>query len=602
MKSLPPKSDTDTASDDPASEGPMDLRSLMEGGVADRQQPKPQMPTDFETLKAEAFTSRGRLQKRTVTDALVDGITPIMIFVMVYSVIAFLLDVRFVYLSLQNVDWLARLYENTIRAVALCLVVGVVALNRLVARDGRDESILYIVGLVMATGLFTLSTTEQVGSVANNFMNEPYLATLFNITVVALIWWIANRLTHECCVDANPTAGEIGILTGTARRVHNAITKQPLHTGARTKDEPYILKMELEAYDPAEWKKREKPKAAAGAATKRLPKRHPGISVFYTSIPAMAIFATGQWVLRNGDIDLAFRANVCLLGYTVSALSLLMLSSLGGLREYFRERNVRIPPDIGPFWIGLGYAMVAFVIIGALTMPSPRAPAPRGLISLSSGYQARLAQEHTERAATQAGSLAEAMEIRYPQLIRYLGILETVVLIIMGLICAYVALRLLGAGALALSGKRGRVPRALARFFAALDRLLQRLLRLPSLPGLATPRRVSPNVALSSKFVSPLGDPVLSKELSPKGVIEYCYTAMCALAEDLAVPRRPDQTPFEFIESFPRALEGLREDAIRLTNLYVVSAYSNIELDERTLDTVRSFWRSYATVRDTVIR
>jgi hypothetical protein len=127
-------------------------------------------------------------------------------------------------------------------------------------------------------------------------------------------------------------------------------------------------------------------------------------------------------------------------------------------------------------------------------------------------------------------------------------------------------------------------------------------LRLPSLPGLATPRRVSPNVALSTKFVSPLGDPVLSKELSPKGVIEYCYTAMCALAEDLAVPRRPDQTPFEFIESFPRALEGLREDAVKLTNLYVVSAYSNIDLDERTLDTVRSFWRSYATVRDTVIR
>ena len=602
MRSLPPKSDTDGAPADPSSEGATDLRALMEGGLADRQQPRPQMPTDFKALQAEAFTSRGRLQRRTITDMLVDGLTPIMIFVMVYSVIAFLLDVRFVYLSLQNVDWLAGLYETTLRIVALSLVVGVVALNRLIVRDGRDESILYIFGLVMAAGLYTLATTEQIGSVANNFMNRPFLATLFNMAVVALIWWIANRLTHECCVDANPTAGEIGILTGTARRVHNAIAKQPLPTGTREKDEPYILRMDLEAYDPTEWKKREKPKATAGIATRPLPKRHPGISVLYTSIPTMAIFAIGQWVLRNGDIDLAFRANVCLMAYTVSALSLLMLSSLGGLREYFRERNVRIPPGIGPFWIGLGYAMVAVVILGALKMPAPSVPAPLGRISMSGGYQTNFAQGQTAEAATQARSLAEAMALRFPQLMRYLGILETVVLTVIGLVCAYAALRLLGASALALSGKRGRVPRALARFFAALDRLLQRLLRLPSVPEIKTPRRVSRHVALSSKFVSPLGDPVLSKELSPQGVVEYCYAAMCALAEDLAVPRRPDQTPFEFIESFPKALEGLREDAVKLTNLYVVSAYSNIQLDERTLDTVRGFWRSYKTVRDTVIR
>jgi hypothetical protein len=573
----------------------------MAGGVADRQQPRRQAATDFKSIKSEAFTSKRRLQIRTVTDWIIDTLTPIMVFVMVYSVVAFLLDVRFVYLSLGNVDWLARLYENTIRLVALCLVVGVVSLNRLIARDGRDESILYIFGLVLVTGLYTLATTGEIGSVANNFMNRPWLATLFNMTVVALIWWAANRLTHECCIDENVTAGDIGILTGTARRVHNAVTNRPLHTGTR-KDEPYILTMELDAYDPSEWKKPEAKKVSAGVAAKRLPKRHPGISVFYMSIPVMAIFAVGQWVLYNGDIDLAFRANVCLLAYTVSALSLLMLSSLGGLREYFRERNVRIPPGIGPFWIGLGYAMVAVVIIGALKMPGPRAPAPLGRVSFSGGYQEAFAEGGSAKSATAANSMAEAMALRYPQLMWYLGILETVVLIAIGLVCAYVALRFLGAGALAMSAKSGRIPRALARFFAALDRLLQRLLRLPSAPTFKAPHRVSRHVALSNKFVNPMGDPVLSKELSPQGIVEYCYTALCALAEDLAVPRRPDQTPFEFIESFPPILEGLREDAIRLTNLYVVSAYSDIQLDERTLDTVRSFWHAYTTVRNVVIR
>ena len=81
-------------------------------------------------------------------------------------------------------------------------------------------------------------------------MNSPWLATFFNMTIVVLVWWTTNRLTHECCVDSNPTAGDIGVLTGTARRVHNAIAQASLPTGLDRKEQPMIVMNELQAVDP----------------------------------------------------------------------------------------------------------------------------------------------------------------------------------------------------------------------------------------------------------------------------------------------------------------------------------------------------------------
>ena len=90
--------------------------------------------------------------------------------------------------------------------------------------------------------------------------------------------------------------------------------------------------------------------------------------------------------------------------------------------------------------------------------------------------------------------------------------------------------------------------------------------------------------------------------MTPTDIVEYSYTALCALAEDLAVPRRPDQTPFEYIESFPDTLKSLKESAIELTSLYVHSAYGNGELTEKNLDAVRKFWLYYGRIRAAVIR
>jgi hypothetical protein len=202
----------------PPSESPMtgtDLSSLLAVPDPDlvvvERDPRHQA-TDFVSLKKDGFMApKAPVPPRTWTDLLIDALTPILIFVMVYSVIFFLLDVRYIFTSVHDAN---------LRVVVLFFLVGVVALNRLIARDGQAESILYFIGLAGVMFLYTLATTSSydVGSVARGFLDQPWIATGFNTMVVVLLWWVVNRLVHECCVDENLVAGDVGMLTGVRKR------------------------------------------------------------------------------------------------------------------------------------------------------------------------------------------------------------------------------------------------------------------------------------------------------------------------------------------------------------------------------------------------
>ena len=77
---------------------------------------------------------------------------------------------------------------------------------------------------------------------------------------------------------------------------------------------------------------------------------------------------------------------------------------------------------------------------------------------------------------------------------------------------------------------------------------------------------------------------------------------MCALAYDYGVPRKPGQTPYEFIATFPKELNSIREEAYELTDLYVVSAYSTLQIDDKIRDRLRKFWITFDKLRNRVIR
>jgi hypothetical protein len=552
-----------------------------------RKQPK----TDFQSLRSSIEKEIKPFQHRTATDLLVDALTPIMIFLMVSSVIFFLLDVRYVYTAVHDAN---------LRFVALAFVLGVVALNRLIATDGSDESILYGIGLAGAIGFYTFATTGlyDVGSVSRNFMNSnAYLATAFNMVIVAFIWWLTNRLMHECCVDENRTAGDIGILTGTARRVQNAIRRTKTSEDSlfvKKNKEPVLQLNVVEAVDPTEWKEVKKRKGPPVAvANQRLSKRHPGISIFYFSIPVLAIFAFGLRIVQHGGRPMILAGNLYLGLYVVAALMLLMLTSLGGLRQYFRTRYVQLPAMLGPFWIGLGVVMIAMVLLGALRMPQPDLPAAWYVDEHQADPWKRNAPAFTLNNA----AVSAADQLEQSRIIERLG---NFVLFLFALFVVYAAVRWLGAFAAYLGKRRDLLPPRVRRLFDLLDRLLQKLTHVPSLPKRTPRRRVSRQLARCTRYRNPMAKGE-ARPATPEDDVAYTYDALCALAADMGVPRRDGQTPFEFIQAFPKELRGLRDEALDLTELYVRAAYSPYKLDRNTEDRLRRFWITYDRIRNRVV-
>lgn len=588
-----------------------------------RSDDEPPVRTDFQTLNAAAVTAQPKKRAaartdfvslggvvaqaprpivRTISDWLIDGLTPFMILIMVYVVVHFLLDVRYVYTAV---------HDSNLRAVAFFFILGVVALNRLVARDGSNESILHIIVFAGSVGMYTLMTTSVygVGSVTRNFMNDnPLLATAFNVVIVVFLWWLVNRLTHECCVDENLSAGDIGILRGTALRVQRAFRREETPVAAPKKNRRwgYDAAEEaakgawygLDAFDPSTDHAVEKPKPppAPLAATKRLPKRHPGISILLFSVPVLFIFAVGLPVIRHGG-ERWVRAGMFYMGvYCVAALMLLMLTSLGGVRAYFRARNTPIPAAIGPFWVGLGTVMVVLVLAGALQLPMPALPD----IAYVDEHQADpWVRDQATLEIVDPATLPDAFVTRTTRFVDRLG---KAVLALFGVFLIYGALRLVGAFAARIARRRDRYPRFVVRFFNLIDRLLMGLLRLPRLPGRKRRVRIHRDIATCTKYRNSMGDPASAARMSVADHVAYAYEALCALAYDLGVPRKDFQTPFEFINAFPEALRTLRDEARELTQLYVASAYSPEALDPRVTDRLRKFWTTYNRVRNRVLR
>jgi len=494
-------------------------------------------------------------------------------------VVNFLLNVRFVYDETMS---------GNLRFVANCFVVAIVGINRIVARDDSKESWLYVFALIAAIGLYTFAFTDFYGggSVAGGFLNSPYAATFFNMTLAAFLWWVTNRLVHECCVDENRTAGDIGIFTGTARKWLERAKQQPKPVG----DEEDLVK----AVDPSAWKEPEpKPRPTVGEPSRRLAKRHAGISVFYFSIPAMLVFILGQRVVLH-DRSLTLSGHVYFILYVASALSLLMLTSLGGLRQYFRSRHIHLPAGIGPFWAGLGFVMVLMVLFGAAAFPSPSRPAPAAIEEHR--YDPYAGDYSFKLQPVEAGPAELA---RQSAVVRYIG---RGVLVVFALFLLYGAVRGVAGLAAEIARHRHEYPGWVVRLFDAVERFLTRIAQLPKLPRPKRLYRVRPNVSLAARHRNPmLVDSEQGRTSDARDLIQASYDALCALAEDLGVPRAIDQTPYEFIDSLPEPLETLRPEAVELTRLYVRASYSPFPMDPGVEDRLRRFWTVYERVRSRVV-
>lgn len=595
MSSPPKRSDEDTSFTSVTSPE-YDIK-----GKAGEEREKKRVKTDFHAINKELDTDRRRThQKQTLTDQIIDFTTPFLIFVMVLIVVWFLLDVRYIF---TEVD------DGYYRVIAFCLVMGIVASNRLIAEDDSAESWRSVIVLMGVSFMAPWAFNIYSGSVARGFLSGPLIGGIFNSVIVGFLWWMTNRLVHECCVDENQIAGDVGILTGTLRNVQRAIqpgSQRQVAMKKRTDSLPKITKRpkghileteEIVAVDPHDYvpPSKNEEKELYIPPTKRLSRRHPGVSIFYFSVPSLIIFAIGLPVLMQGGQRFIFKGHVYVAVFTFSALTLLMLTSLAGIRQYFRSRNVHLPPMIGAFWFSVGMVMVAMVMFGAIRLPMPPMPPMLHVAEHETDYFTRTS---TFKLKSEQFHLPDyQMEAE-----RTVNAVSNVVLGLFALVILFALLRAVGSYAAFVGRRRDQFPPWVVDAFNALDRFLVKYVRLPAIKARVRQGRMPRSLAQSGAFSSNMRGQASANRGETESYVAHAYDALCALAYDMGVPKKDDQTPYEFIESFPKELESLKEDARVLTDLYVRAAYSQLEMDSRTLDLLRQFWFAYDTARGRVVR
>jgi hypothetical protein len=93
-------------------------------------------------------------------------------------------------------------------------------------------------------------------------------------------------------------------------------------------------------------------------------------------------------------------------------------------------------------------------------------------------------------------------------------------------------------------------------------------------------------------FADIFSDRDLAASLTPAQVVRHVYAGFQALMELLGYRRRDSETPYEFARNLPSYLGGLpREDADRITSLYVQAAYSPEEVGADEVAEVREAWQ-----------
>ena len=534
-------------------------------------------------------------------DALTDLVLPLLLFIMVGSLLFFLVDVHAA---------MTQAPARLLRWVFFCFALAVVGIARIKARDGSWQATPFALGLTGAMGLFGWLYSFGGGALGGGYGGgQPMRSLALLYLTVGFVWWSANYIVASTTLSPDDIA----------------VDEQP----ALTSDD---------------W-------AAQGQRAEAVRRRpHPGRAVMVLALVAVAIFGVGHRRLA-GHPEFAGHAFWCMVIFATSSLAVLSLTALSGLQLYARARGTRLPASIHALWLGLAGPLVAGIVVLALVSPrlapQPGSWAPRvvvggmGKTELShapvegvrdsrrpgAAQQRQGQQRASDRDGartkspggnepdgpagqqgqggdqgpsgqgaggqggqsgqgsggqgghgSQSGQNAKSGQSSKPGASSQRG------------------------GQPAGAGSRGRgglgaglgrlllVLLGLAALAYGLWRLIRagwwRRLRWPGRP----PTEPAAPVVTKDPFVDPFGPRSPLRGQPPVELVRHVYRAFgawCALA---GCPRRPDVTAREFLAELPPSADGWRGHIEDLTCLYEAAEYTPDSVDESCLPQLRECW------------
>ena len=279
-----------------------------------------------------------RRPPETLADYLAVAVCPFLIFLLVASLMFFLVEV-----------FHEGEYKLRLQFVMAMFCMAIVCIARIAMEEGTSYASLFALplGAVVAFAIMRL--------VPGGFM--------ISWPLMGIVWWAAHKLTWDCTlVDEKQDASGQGLLQEMGLDPLAAdVPRGPAGTTTR----PFALEATSSAEtepDKAWWEKLLEPDRRPHA---------PGVWVVYFSLAALPLFGIGGWFVSEPEA----RTKVFqyLVVYVASGLGLLLATSFAGLRRYLRQRNLEMPVEMTATWVSVGAMLIVATLILAAILPRTRA-------------------------------------------------------------------------------------------------------------------------------------------------------------------------------------------------------------------------------------
>lgn len=235
----------------------------------------------------------------------------------------------------------------------LCMfVLGIVSIARISIEQGNARAVPF--GVLLG-GLVAFAVAR--------FVPEALVLTCI---LLAILWWVSTRLVYDCTVVAQSVdSSKKGLMQWI--RAAEPEEKQPEPASDEIDQHQGLTGREEAAVPAAGWGKFFSwfnPTSTQFA---------PGAWVVYFSLAALPIFGLGQAFAGNLAPASRWYLFTLLVAYVAAALCLLVTTSFLGLRRYLQQRGVQMPLSMTGTWLGVGFGVVALVLIVVSILPRPNA-------------------------------------------------------------------------------------------------------------------------------------------------------------------------------------------------------------------------------------
>ena len=280
-------------------------------------------------------------------DLLAVALSPLLIFFMVGSLVAFLIEVIYRGAYTGRLLWTFFFYT-----------AGTVLVARITIEQGRARAGVYALGLGAACLVAMLAFVEYPAGALQA------LGPVVHVGLMALVWFCADRLTWDCThFDDARKASSRGVLAAVG------LDEAP----SRPAGEPDEDEVELTAKQrKLGWFDR---LAAYRAERKKRP-HTPGTRILVFGLAALPLFALGQSLVPADDAARRSWTFLYAATYVASALALLVTTNLFGLRRYLQERGATLSPTLIGAWLGTGAVLIFGFVAAAAILPRPHSETP----------------------------------------------------------------------------------------------------------------------------------------------------------------------------------------------------------------------------------